>query len=532
MKLWQKIFLWSLVIVMIAVSATNVILLRNNFQLALDRQVANTRSEHEYLISNMKNRMAVERQKSEEILLTEEHMQNVLETIFERKGTESGINSTGIVIYDRDLKCFYENQVIQIDEELLTRVSQTKEPHRQILIENDRNMLVIGSYITMEQGEYLFFSCTDITDLYQQSEQQQKFAKYFSVALSVESALFLLALMRFLMAPLGKLNRATRRIAQGDYSERVIIKGHDELSNLADNMNMMADAIEEKVNLLSETAENRRQFIDNFSHEMKTPLTSILGFADLMRIKRTLTQEELYEYSNIIFEEASRLKSLSGKMMELITVGETNLEFRVEKISSIFSQIEMVLTPALTAKELSLHIDYEEAYLQVDSELFKSLILNLIDNAIKASEKEKNIWVHGYTREMPEDSLDNTYDALCYIIEIRDEGIGIPKESLSKIVEPFYMVDKARSRKAGGAGLGLALCKRIAQIHNAKLLIESELGVGTTVTLMIPVYEEFDGKPDEEFDGELDEEFELAKMKDKIDKNENKDKIDEREGVN
>ena len=79
MKLWQKIFLWSLVIVMIAVSATNVILLRNNFQLALDRQVANTRSEHEYLISNMKNRMAVERQKSEEILLTEEHMQYLKE---------------------------------------------------------------------------------------------------------------------------------------------------------------------------------------------------------------------------------------------------------------------------------------------------------------------------------------------------------------------------------------------------------------------------------------------------------------------
>lgn len=238
-------------------------------------------------------------------------------------------------------------------------------------------------------------------------------------------------------------------------------------------MNIMADSIEENVTLLQETAENRKQFINNLSHEMKTPLTSILGFADIMRIKRNITPEELAEYSGIIFEEAKRLKSLSGKLMEIITVGETNLEFTEVTASSLFSQLELVFKPIFEKNNMNFSISYDECILCIDLELFKSMLFNIVDNAVKASSKDNTIYIN----ERFTNGIIN--------ISVRDEGIGIDKKELNKITEPFYMIDKARSRKAGGAGLGLALCKRISEIHNARLIIESETGVGTTVTIVM-----------------------------------------------
>ena len=118
----------------------------------------------------------------------------------------------------------------------------------------------------------------------------------------------------------------------------------------------------------------------------------------------------------------------------------------------------------------------DENILTVDCELFKSMILNLIDNAIKASKSGKTIYLTG-TSGLP--------FSQSFTITVRDEGIGIAAEELNKITEPFYMVDKARSRKAGGAGLGLALCKRIAEIHNADFQISSTLGTGTTITITL-----------------------------------------------
>ena len=278
------------------------------------------------------------------------------------------------------------------------------------------------------------------------------------------------------MVPLTRLNRATKRIAGGDYSERIQIKGRDELSELAENMNIMADSVEENIMLLSETAENRRQFINNLTHEMKTPLTSILGFADIIRIKRNITSKELSEYSGIIVEEAKRLKNLSGKLMELITVGETNLEFVSISSRELVNQIQLVLKPILDKNDITLMTQCDENILTVDCELFKSMILNLIDNAIKASKSGKTIYLTG-TSGLP--------FSQSFTITVRDEGIGIAAEELNKITEPFYMVDKARSRKAGGAGLGLALCKRIAEIHNADFQISSTLGTGTTITITL-----------------------------------------------
>ncbi len=473
MKLWQKTFIWTLIIVMVAVSSTSIIILKNNYDVSIERQISNTLSEHEYLISNIKNRIITERRKQNAVLLTSSQILDVFQDIVDATDSKE---KTTIALYNDAGQILYHNISFKIDMELYIKINTTGEPYQLIIQSEEKHFLLIGSAITLEQQDYIFITSTDISEIYIIYEEQLNFTKWFSIAISLESALFLLLLIKLLMAPLTKLNRATKRIAEGDYSNRINIKGHDELSELAENMNIMADSIEENITLLSDTAENRRQFINNLTHEMKTPLTSILGFADIIRIKRNITPKELSEYSGIIFEEAKRLKNLSGKLMELITVGETNLEFISISSDELFKQIQLVLKPILDKNNMTLISKCDNCILTVDCELFKSMILNLIDNAIKASKKDDSIY---FTGEI------NGSSAECFTITIRDEGIGIAKEDLNKITEPFYMVDKARSRKAGGAGLGLALCKRIAEIHNAELNINSTLGMGTTVTITL-----------------------------------------------
>lgn len=470
MKLWQKIFLWALLTAMLAVSTLGVLLLKNNFKSSMIRQTESTLSVHEYLISNINNRIIAERLRSGSVLLPTKDIANVMKSIFDNSSSKE---TTSVALFNTSYDFLYNNINIDISNDLLKAVSPNNQTAKQVVKNGHSHYLIIASYISLERQEFIFVSSTNITEIYDLYSARLDYAKLLSICLSLLCAFILLILVKLLLRPLSKLNNSTHLIANGDYSKRLNIKTNDELGELAHNMNIMADSIEENVTLLQETAENRRQFINNLSHEMKTPLTSILGFADIMRIKRNITPAELAEYSEIIFEEAKRLKNLSGKLMEIITVGETNLEFTEVAASSLFSQLELVFKPIFEKNNMNFSISYDECTLCIDLELFKSMLFNIVDNAVKASSKGNTIYI------------DERFTNGIINISVRDEGIGIDKKELNKITEPFYMIDKARSRKAGGAGLGLALCKRISEIHNAKLIIESEVGVGTTVTIVM-----------------------------------------------
>lgn len=476
MKLWQKIFLWTLLIVMTAVSASGISILKNNYESSIDMQINNSLSEHQYMISNLKNRIIADRNKLGAILLSEDEIQNVFTDIFNANDNKK---STAINIYNLNHAIIYNNNPIEISNDLYTTILNNKDTYSLINHINKNHYLFIGSVITLERQSYIFITTSDISNIYNLYNSQLTYTKWLSGILSLISAFCLLILVKSLLSPLTKFNRATRNIANGDYSKRINIKGHSELNELATNMNIMVDSIEDNINLLQETADNRREFINNLTHEMKTPLTSILGFADILRIKRNITPHEITEYSGIILEEAKRLKNLSGKLMEIITVGETNLELQDYSSTELFSQIILTLKPIFNNNNINFDYSIEDCIISVDSELFKSMIYNLVDNAVKASKNGKYVNINGtYTSTNQSNGL--------FTISIADEGIGISEKDISKITEPFYMVDKARSRKAGGAGLGLALCKKIADIHNAEFKITSQVKVGTTVSILLP----------------------------------------------
>lgn len=464
MKLWQKIFLYTLMLVMLAVSVTSILLLKNSYSLALEQKKQAAYTEHEFLITNFKSMLLSERLRQNAILLENAQVVEYMEKTFEEESVKSGI-----AFYDWNLNQVYQNQLKEpeAEKQLLEIVAESGESYMQ----TREDYLYIVSKESLETNTYYFLTVTDMSDVRIMHRDMLNNVRIISMVCAVVIAVILLVVVKLLLLPLQKINEGTRAIAQGEYERRVPEKGKDEISELAHNMNRMAQAVEENIRALEDVAEDRKQFIDNLSHEMKTPLTSILGFSDLLLISSNLSEEQRMEYAGIIKEEASRMRVLSGKLMEMITVGEANVEWKKEEVQQVFAEIAASLSVVAKSHEISLCCKCEKGSLWMDKELIKSLVYNLTDNAIKASKEGDVIHINGW------------FEKEVFFFTVTDEGIGIPKEEIEKITQAFYMVDKVRSRASGGAGMGLALCVEIAKLHRGNIHIESEPGKGTTVTV-------------------------------------------------
>lgn len=230
--------------------------------------------------------------------------------------------------------------------------------------------------------------------------------------------------------------------------------------------------LERSIENLENVASRREEFIGSFAHELKTPLTAIIGYADMLRSK-DMNPKSRFTAAGYIFSEGKRLEALSLKLMDIIVAGHRDFELRRYEVGYFIRSVAAVTVPSLSSEGITLDMRWEPGYIEVEPDLFKTLVINLVDNARKASRKNSVIELYG--------KVENGG----YALYVRDHGRGMPKEELSKITEPFYMIDKSRSRAQNGAGLGLALCQRIAELHVTKLEYESEEGRGTTVRVLL-----------------------------------------------
>ncbi len=282
-------------------------------------------------------------------------------------------------------------------------------------------------------------------------------------------AMYLLS--RWLTRPIRDLGAAAQALAGGDYASRAAVSGGDEIADLDTSFNHMADAIEKNVQDLADAARRQEDFTASFVHELKTPLTSIIGYADMLR-SRHLTEEQRLKAAGYIFSEGRRLEHLSLSLLDLLVTGRGCAEAKSVDMEDLCVRAADVCRPAMEARGVKLFVRAEAGAVQGDGALLQTLAQNLLDNARKASSPGGAVALEGHA--LP----DGRYE-----LSVSDRGRGIPAEELDKITEPFYMVDKSRARAQGGAGLGLALCQKIAQLHGGALRFESKEGVGTQVTV-------------------------------------------------
>lgn len=339
--------------------------------------------------------------------------------------------------------------------------------------------LLLASPLVLPGGRYTLLSAYSVSGVYASRDAQLAAWLMASLAVLVLGGAVVHLVSRGLTAPLTKLQAASGRIAAGDYAGRTEIAADDEIGTLSRSFDAMAGAVQEKVDALNLSVQQQRDFVAAFSHEIKTPMTGMLGYADLMRARpqSPVTQKEA---ADVIYHETKRLESLSQKLLALMGLDATGaVAPRPVRDAALFAE---------TRRSLALNAGAPVGYrpggctVRVDRALWVDLLRNLILNGQRACAGRAEGRVEVACRA----------EGSTAVFTVADNGCGIPAKDLPRITEPFYMVDKSRARQGGGSGIGLALCRRIAELHGCRMEIESRAAgaagdTGTVVTLRLPL---------------------------------------------
>ncbi|MBT2693203.1 HAMP domain-containing sensor histidine kinase [Bacillus sp. ISL-55] len=337
-----------------------------------------------------------------------------------------------------------------------------------LILEDDwQEKQYIASVSTLENdgAVYMFKNTQRVQSLI------SKLNKHFLLAgilLLTSMAVIILFLSRFITKPVIKMNEATSKIRQGDYSVTLPRRGNDELGELAESIQVLADD-------LSHMKRQRNEFLASISHELRTPLTYIKGYADIAG-KPGITSEDRSQYLQIIHEEATKLSGLVKGLFDLAKMDENTFTIQKERLElcTFMRGIYSRMVPSFTEKNMALNFAcHGEVYIEADPVRFEQILINLLDNARKYSDEGTTTTMQAFKRN------GHTH------ITIIDEGKGIPEEDQAWIFERFYRVDKSRSKALGGSGLGLAIVKELVEAHGGKIAVRSELDKGTTFEIIL-----------------------------------------------
>ncbi|TRM12139.1 HAMP domain-containing histidine kinase [Lentibacillus cibarius] len=338
-----------------------------------------------------------------------------------------------------------------------------------------------GSYLgsghpIVQSGSYkgAFFVLTSISDI---QEPVKKIRDLLT--LSAVGALFVALGFTFLMArkmsnPLLEMEQATREIAKGNLHVRVDIPSKDEVGSLGTAINDLALET-------NRYRSNRREFFANISHELRTPITYLKGYAEILKKDLYQTEEERQHYLTIMEDESDRLTRLINDLFDLSKMEEGKIDLQMDVID-LTGVLEVALKKAkieLDKKGLTLNsrIDKDVPLVKADAIRLEQVFTNLLGNSIQYTKKGSiNVQVYSKRNEV-------------HVI-IEDSGVGIHEEDIPLVFERFYRVEKSRSRELGGTGLGLSIVKNLVELQNGTISVSSQLGQGTRFQLSFPIAKE------------------------------------------
>jgi two-component system phosphate regulon sensor histidine kinase PhoR len=230
----------------------------------------------------------------------------------------------------------------------------------------------------------------------------------------------------------------------------------------------------------------RSEFVANVSHELKTPIAAVKGFAETLLGGGVKDEETARSFLQIIYDESERLNRLIGDILELskIESKRSPLECEPVHLSSFFDMINGTLAKVAEKKHISLQMEVpQELFIEADEDKLRQIFLNLLSNGINYTQE-------GGIVKLKVKELSHDHDPEKVVFTVSDTGIGIPKKDLPRIFERFYRVDKGRSRNSGGTGLGLSIVKHLVELHHGSVSVDSELGLGTTFTVELPLLQQ------------------------------------------
>lgn len=381
----------------------------------------------------------------------------------------SGDNKTELVLYKND-QLVYSSQNASVLEDNSLKPPVGGNRLATIRKVGDKTYVIVSGKLSSPYNSYTLVYLYDTTEAISSWSHLKNNLFLAGFVLSILLAFGLLLVLNRIFKPFKQISRTAKDIAGGAYETRLPVSGRDELSEMAQSFNHMAEEIQRRITELKDAADQKQQFVDNFAHELRTPLTAIYGYAEYMQ-KAVMSEDDRLSALQYIMSESRRLWTIAFQLLELANLQNNPLTCEELKVSGLFNSVRQTLYGKLAGKDIQIEFCSEIETIRGDVSLLESLLINLIDNAIKACGKDGHIAVRA--------AMEDEKRA----ISVKDNGKGMNQEVLSQITEPFYRGEKSRNRNDGGAGLGLAICKQIASSHGAELSFISQPGEGTTAKI-------------------------------------------------
>ena len=458
MKLRKKVSLLCSLVLVLAVGICSAILIDRAGDKILNLTYANAQQKQQALVTAFTNMLTYYHDELDSSVTSRSLMKYCFSQV---------ADAEAVLKADGETLC----SSLSIDPgEYLTPVSPSL-PEHCVIREDGRRLLIAGStvllYRQQNSPECLVYLVQDITSVYDQIHSLiRQFAVIGAVFIGLGVSLIALLVRRSLL-PLQKLQTAASHIAAGHYTERAAVSSADEVGALAKDFNTMAASVEQRIGELTETAERQRLFISGVTHEFKTPLTALLLNVDSLQ-NTCMREDEQAETLDRISQQSRWLEQLVQKLLKLITLNQLPA-LKPVSVPPLLDRVRDNTEASLSARDITLETCCTVDRLNLDADLMQSVLVNLVDNAAKASSAGQTVMLsaspEGFT--------------------VQDRGCGIPQDEINRITEPFYMVDRSRSKKTGGMGLGLALVKEIVAAHGGTLEIKSEVGAGTTARVLL-----------------------------------------------
>ena len=467
MKFKYKVLAINLIMLTLAISITGFFIINNSFKLSIESEIRHAVTE------NNLSQAVVEYELLKEVndsFIDEYDIAGTLTEIGRRVASGMSTGDSSLYIRYADEMIYSGNEKnVSLPENLFAGFEKLSKSY-VITHEQDSYFIYVASHNKIYNKELSIVIKRNVSAVYRELNDNLRFYTLLFVAVIGIAAVLLYIISSVLTKPLEKLNKVTEKIAGGEYDVRSDVSSSDEVGMLSDKFNVMAESVENHVNELQDMVDRRDRFVADFIHEIKTPMTSVIGYADTMR-SIEMTEEEQKEALDYIYSEGKRLENLSMRLFDLLYLKDHDIEKTENEIDAIIQEACRSLNPKAQERGIKLSVNAEKGTISCDRELIKTVIINVVDNALKASEEGKTVELNG--RKVQDK----------YLLEIKDYGIGMTEDDIKFMFDEFYMADKSRTRREGGAGIGLSLVKQILERHEAKIKVESELGKGTTVTI-------------------------------------------------